>query len=154
MAREKSTLRLSPKRQRRFVQNAEQQIPERVAGFLDFIEQHEADLHSVGVILVQHFLAQQRVRLAMPQISGRRADQLRDLMAVLELRAIDLDHGARILHQRFGSRLDDPGLTGTGRPEKKEVADRPPGSAHPGQIHLIDIHDLLDRFVLTDDVPI
>ena len=44
IAREKSTRRLSPKCQRGFVQNAQQQVPQRVTGFLDFIEQNEADL--------------------------------------------------------------------------------------------------------------
>ena len=39
-------------------------------------------------------------------------------------------------------------------PKKEEVADRPSGSAHSGEIHLIDVHDLLDRFILTDNVPI
>ena len=106
------------------------------------------------VILVQYFLAQQRMRFAMPQISGRRADQLGDLMAVLELGAIDLDDRARILDQRFGCRFDDAGLAGSGRPQEKEVADRSSGSAHPGQIHLINIYDLLDRLVLADDVAV
>jgi len=42
---------------RSFVENAEQQIPQRVAGFFDFIKEHEAELDGVRVILIQDFLA-------------------------------------------------------------------------------------------------
>ena len=83
-------------RQGRFVQDAEQQIPQRVAGFLDFIEQDEADLDVVGVMLVDHFLAEQRMRFAMPQISGRRTDQFGNFVAVLKFGAIDFYDGARV----------------------------------------------------------
>ncbi len=150
-AREKSTLRLSPKRERAFVENAQQQIPKRVTGFFDLVEQHEAQLAAVGVILVQHFLAQQRMRFAMPQVSGRRADQLGNLMTVLEFRAIDLDDCARIAHQRFGGRFHDAGLAGSRWSQKKEVPDGTARRRHSRQIHLINIDDLLDSFILPDD---
>ena len=84
--------------QRRFVQNAEQEIPEGVASFFDFVEQHQAQLHGpcgTG----SGFLAESGMGLAMSQISGRRADQLGDFMAVLELRAVDLDDRPRIPEQ-------------------------------------------------------
>jgi len=44
-------------------------------------------------------VAEQRIRLAMSQVSGRRADQFGDLMAVLELGAVDLDHGMSVPYQ-------------------------------------------------------
>ena len=78
----------------------------------------------LGVILIQHFLAQQRMRFAMSQVSGRRADQLRDLMAVLKLGAIDLDDRARILQQRFRGGFHDARLARAGRPQEQEVPDR------------------------------
>ena len=102
----------------RLIQNAQQQVPQRVAGFFDLVEQHEAQLHLLGVVLVEHFLAQQRMRFAMPQISGRRADQFGDLMAMLKLSAIDLDHRAAIAHQAFGRGFHQPRLAGAGGPEK------------------------------------
>ena len=68
------------------------------------------------MILIQYFLAKQRMRLAMSQIAWRRADQLGDFMAVLELRAIDLDDRARILHQRLGCRFHDSGFSASGWP--------------------------------------
>ena len=81
-------------RQGGLVEDAQQQIPERVAGLFDLVEQDEAELHLVGVVLVQHFLAQQRMGLAVAQVARRRADQLGDFVAVLELGAVDLDHRA------------------------------------------------------------
>ena len=82
--------------QRGLVQNAEQQVPERVAGLLNLVEQHEAQLHLVGVILVERFLAEHGVGFAVSQVSGRGTDQLGDLVAVLELGAIDLNDRARV----------------------------------------------------------
>ena len=46
--------------------------------------------------LIENLLAQQRMRLAMSQVSGRRTDELRNFMTVLEFRAINLDNRARI----------------------------------------------------------
>ena len=68
---------------------------------------------------------------AMPQISGRRTDQLRDLMAVLKLGAIDLDDGARILQQSFSGRFDDAGLAGAGRPKNRKFPIGRPGALMP-----------------------
>ena len=137
--------------QRGFVENAEQQVPQRVAGLLDLVEQDEAQLHLFGVILVQHFLAEQRMRLAMAQVSGRRADQLGDLVAVLKLRAVDLDHRAAVAHQALRRGFHQPRLAGAGRPQEQEVADRPSRARHARQIRLINVNDLLDRLVLADD---
>jgi len=50
---EKSTLRLSAQRQRGFVQNSEEQIPEGVTGLLDFIEQHKTELQRIRVVLMR-----------------------------------------------------------------------------------------------------
>src|ERR1700674_5784041 len=89
----------------------------------------------------------------MSEMSGGRADQFGDFMAVLELRAVDLDHGARVLEQSLRSGLDDSRLARSGGPQEQKVADRAARRAHPGEIHLIDVDDLLDRLVLTDDHP-
>jgi hypothetical protein len=57
--------------QSRFVQDAEEQVPECVARLFDFIKKDKADLHRFRVVLVDHFLAQERVRFAMSQVSRR-----------------------------------------------------------------------------------
>src|SRR4051812_17692940 len=93
------------------------------------------------------------MRFAMSQVAGRRADQLRDFMAVLKLSAIDLDHRARILEQSFGGRFDDSRLTRAGGPQEKKVADRAARSTHPREVHLVDVDNLLDGLVLTDNHP-
>src|SRR6266849_5206724 len=89
--------------------------------------------------------------LPVSQISGRRADQLGNLMAVLELGAVDLDHCARVADEAFSGRLDKPGFARAGRPEEQKISDRPAGTRHARQVRLIDIYDLLNRVVLADD---
>jgi len=37
-------------------------------------------------------------------------------------------------------------------PKKKEVADWTARRAHPGEVHLVDIDDLLNRFILANDI--
>src|SRR5450432_173165 len=87
----------------------------------------------------------------MAQVSGRRANQLGNLMAVLEFGAIDLDDGARVAHEALRRGFDEPGFAGTGRSQEEQVADRPSGSAHSRQVSLIDADDLLYRFILADN---
>ena len=140
-------------RQRGFVENAEQQLPQRVGRLLDFVEQQEAELQFVGVILRERFLRDQRMRLAVPQISRRRADQLRDFVRVLEFGAIHLDHRARIAEQHFGRRFHDARLARARRPEEQKIPHRPSRRIQAGAKHLIQVHDGLHRFVLSDDLP-
>src|SRR5262252_2761797 len=66
-----------------FVQNSEKKIPQSILCLFDFVEQHETDLHLIGVVLVQVLLRNQRVSFTVSEISGRRAYQLCDLMTVL-----------------------------------------------------------------------
>ena len=153
MAREKSTLRLSPSVSVALSRMPSSRFHSASRRLFDFVEQHEAELHPLGVILIQHFLDKQRMRFAMSQVSGRRADQLRDLVAVLKLGAVDLDDRARILQQRFGGGFDDARLAGTGRTQEQEVSDRTARGAHARQMHLIDVDDLLDRLILSDNHP-
>ena len=50
-----------------------------------------------------------------------------------------------------GGGFDDASLSGTGRAQEQEVADRASRRIEAGQMHLIDVDDLLDRFNLSDD---
>src|SRR5579875_4028755 len=137
-------------RQSRFVENAEQQIPERIARLLDFVEEDEAQLHRVGGVLIDKFMAEQRMRFAMAEISRRRADQLGDFVAVLKLGTVDLDHRALVAEQCLGRGLHRTRLARTGRPQEKEVAYRAAGSRKPGDMHLVDVDDLLNGLLLSD----
>src|SRR5260370_4710816 len=87
--------------QRGLVQNAQQELPEGVTGFLNLVEQQQREFYLVRVPLVERLLGQQRMGFAMAQVAGRRADQLGNFVAVLEFSAVDLDHGARIPEKRF-----------------------------------------------------
>ena len=87
--------------------------------------------------LVQRFLSQERVGLAMSEVARRRTDQFGDLVRVLKLGAIDLDAGPRIAEQGFRHRFNDAGLTGSGWTKQQEVADRAVGGRHAGEEHLI-----------------
>ena len=52
------------------VEDSQQQVPQRVAGLLDLVEENKAQLNLLGMVLVQHLLAQHGVGFAMPQVSG------------------------------------------------------------------------------------
>src|ERR1700689_934197 len=93
------------------------------------------------------------MRFTMAEVSGRRADQLGNLVAVLELRAINLDNRAGILQHRFSRGFHDASLAGSGGTKEEEVSDRTTWRGHAGQVHLIDVDDLLYGFVLADDQP-
>ena len=148
---EKSTFLLSPSVRDPFFKNSEQQIPECVARLFYLVKEDKADLHSFGVELIQRFLTKDRVRLPMSEISGRRADQFSDFMAVLELRAIDFNDRPRISQQRFGSCFNYPCLAGTGRAKEQQIAYRVSWITHPGEIGLIHRDDLLDRLILPNN---
>src|SRR5271157_3704898 len=87
----------------------------------------------------------------MAQIAGRGADQLCDLMRMLELSAVDLDAGAWVAKQRFRHGLDDASLARPRGPQKEEVADRATGRIQSGQKHLINFGDVLDGQILSYD---
>src|SRR5579862_5407475 len=89
------------------------------------------------------------MRLAVSQITRRRTDQLRNLVRVLELSAINLDAGMRVTEQSFGHGFHYACLPGSGRPQKKQIAHRAPWRIQPRQKHLVDLGDLFDGLVLT-----
>src|SRR5260370_42560524 len=102
-------------------------------------------------MLIQRFLRQQWMRFAVPEVSRRRTDQLRDFMAVLKLRAIDLDYRSRIFQQGLGSRLDNASFSGAGRPQEQKVSDRPADGRQSREVRLISPHDLVNCLVLSNE---
>ncbi len=135
-------------RQRGLIQNAQQQLPQRVAGFFDFVKQQKRNLQFLGVILRERFLRNQRMRLAVPQISRRRTNQFRDFVRVLELGAVHLDYRARIAKQHFGRGFHHPRLARAGWPQKQQVPHRTPRRIQPRAKDLVQVHNRLYRFIL------
>ncbi len=134
-----------------FVEDAEQEVPEGVGGLFDLVEEDEAEPDLVGVVLVEHLLAEERVGFAVAEVAGRRADELGDFVAVLEFGAIDFNDGAIGAGEGFGGGFDDPGLAGAGGAEEEEVADGAMRGAEAGEVHLVDIDNLGDGFILADN---
>src|SRR5215470_12503645 len=91
------------------------------------------------------------MRFAMPQVSRRRTDQLGDFMAVLKLRTVDFDHRTRILEKDLRCSLDDPSLSRSSRSEEQKIPDRTSRRIQTREVHLINIYDLLNCLVLSDD---
>jgi hypothetical protein len=72
-------------------------------------------------------------------------------VAVLKFGAINFDDGARIMHQCFRCRFYCSGLSGTGWTQEQEVANRATGCRQTSGVHLVNIHNLLNGFILTYD---
>src|SRR5260370_19332171 len=99
-------------------------------------------------MLIQRFLRQQRMRFAVAQVSRRRPDQFCDFMAVLKLRAIDLDYGSRVLQQRLGGPLDNASFSRAGTPQEETISYRPSYPRQSRHRRLISPHDLVDCVTL------
>src|SRR5580693_4238676 len=103
------------------------------------------------MILGQFFLRDERVRLAVTEVSRRRANQLRDFVRVLKLGAVNLNNSARIAEKNFGGGFHDARLSGTGRAQEKEVTHRASRRIHSGRENLIEVGDGADGFFLSDN---
>ncbi len=89
----------------------------------------------------------------MSQVSRRRADQLGNLVRMLELGAIDLDAGPRVAKQRLRHRLHHPRFAGAGRPQEQQIAHGTVRRIQASQKHLIDFRYLFDRLILAHNLP-
>jgi hypothetical protein len=106
---DKSTRRFA-ERERSFVENAEQQLPQGIGGFLDFVEEQDGELQFFGVILRERFLRDQWMCFAVAEITRRRSDQFRNFVRVLKFCAVDFNDGSCISEQSLRSGFDDAGL--------------------------------------------
>ena len=68
--------------------------------------------------LIQNLLTERRIGFAVPEISGRRPDQLSNLMAVLEFGAVYLQDSSGATKQRLRDSFHDPRLTAAGGPKE------------------------------------
>src|SRR5262249_55178568 len=105
----------------------------------------------VGVGAIEILLRQQRRCLAMAQVSRGRADQLGNLVRVLKLSAVDLDHRVWVVKKYFRRRFDDPRLARTGRTKKQKRANGPARRVHVGKEGLIEAAQLADCILLSHD---
>ena len=70
-------------------------------------------------MLVELFLREERLGLPVTQVAGRGTDEFGDFVAVLELRAINLNDRAHVAKKHFRRGFDQASLSGTRGPEKQ-----------------------------------
>src|SRR5581483_10779882 len=131
--------------------DSQQQLPKRVAGLFNLIEEQQRKAQFLRMPLIQGLLSQQGVSFPVSEVSRRRADQLGNLVTVLELGAIDLDAGSCVSEERLGHCFNDSRFARTRRPEKEKIAYRTSWRVQPCQKHLVDFGHFLDGVVLTND---
>src|SRR5216683_3936418 len=93
------------------------------------------------------------MRLAMPQVSWGRANQLGNFMRVLKFRAIYLNHGAGVAKENFRSRFHDTRLPRACRPKKQQIPYRAAWRVQSSAKDLVQVHQRLDTLFLSDDLP-
>src|SRR6266487_2161744 len=126
------------------LEHLQQQVEGIGVGFLDLIEQH----HRVG--FASHRIGE-LTTLTITDVAGRRADQTRSSVALLELRHIDLDQVFLGAEHKLGQRLRQLGLADAGRPQEDERADRTLGIFQAGARAPHRLRDRDDRLLLADD---
>src|ERR1700721_2773643 len=90
--------------------------------------------------------------LAVPKVSRRRTDQLRNLVRGLELSAINLDASPRIAEQSLCHCFYYTSFSRAGWTQKKQVAHRTPRSVQAREEHLINLGDLFHSLILAYDL--
>src|SRR5688572_6489732 len=85
----------------------------------------------------------------MSEITRRRTDELRYLMAMLELGAVDFDKRARASEKNLCGSFNRTGLSRTGRAKEQEVSYRPSRHCHSRQINLVHVDDASDGAILS-----
>src|ERR1700674_2219220 len=99
----------------------------------------------------QRFLRNQRMSLAMPQISWGGADQLGNFMRVLKFRAINLGDRAGLAKENLRSRFHDARLPRAGRPEKQQIPYRAAWRVQSGTEDLVQVYQRMDALFLSDN---
>jgi hypothetical protein len=100
---------------------------------------------------IQRFLRQQCMSFAAAQVSRRRPNRFRDLMAVLKLGAIDFNDGTGIFQQSLGGCFDNTRFSAAARPQKKKIRNWASSRTESGQVRLASPHNLVNGFVLSNE---
>jgi hypothetical protein len=90
------------------------------------------------VVAVEVLLREHRARLAVAEVARRAADELRDLVRVLELGAVDLNHRVGVAEEDFRRGLDDARLARPRGAEEEHRADGAVRRVHPGEEDLVE----------------
>src|SRR6202021_3475037 len=102
--------------------------------------------------LGQLFLSNQRMRLAVPQIPWGRTNQFSNLVGVLKLRAIHLDDCARVPEQKFTRCFPHASFARACWAQQEEIPHRPPRRVQSCAEDLVQVHERLHSFRLSDDL--
>src|SRR6266567_3238519 len=89
---------------------------------------------------------------AVAQVAWRRANQLGNLVRVLELRAINLDDCASIPKKDFRCRFHNARLSRTGWTQEQQVSHGTTGRVQTGAKDLKHVYQGLDALFLPDDL--
>ena len=114
---------------------------------LDFVQQDDGigrALHPLG----------QLAALLVSDVSGRRADQLRDGVLLHELRHIEADQRLLAAEQKFRQRAGDFGFADARRSQKQERAGRPLGRLQARARTANGARQSRDGLLLADDAPV
>src|SRR5713101_2740231 len=101
--------------------------------------------------LIESFLSEQWMRLAMTQVARRRADQFGNFVRVLKFGAVNLDAGTGVAEQSLGHGFYDTGFPRAGGPKEQKIANGTARRIQACQKHLVNFDHFLDGLVLTDD---
>jgi hypothetical protein len=122
--------------QHALVEHAEQQAGHGGRGLFDFVEKHQRKVALLAGDGVELLLREHGLGFAMPQVAGRRADQLGDLVLHLELAAVHFEDVLFAAVQHFGECLHGLGFARAGGSQQQEHAYRPAFRRQTGLEHL------------------
>ena len=129
------------------------------------VEDLEEDVEDVGVRLLDLVEEEHGIRvpadllgelasLLVAHVAGRRADEARDGVALLELAHVEAHHQGLVAEERLREGTRELRLAHTGRPEEEEAADGPVRVAEPGARAAHGLRDGRDGLVLADDATV
>src|SRR5437762_1940446 len=129
------------------LEHLQQDIEDVRMRLLDLVEQH----HRVRVAF--HLLGE-LAALFVTDVSGRRADQLRDRVLLHVLGHVEADQRMVAAEEEIRERARQLGLADAGGPEEYEAADGPVRILQPGARAPDRARDRRDRLLLADDAPV
>src|SRR5713101_4421165 len=87
----------------------------------------------------------------MSQVPRRRANQFRDFVRMLKLRAVNLNHRIRVAVKRLSRSFDHASLSRTGWSQKQHRADRAVTGTHASEKYLVKATHAPHRTLLPHD---